>query len=73
MNTNELSNLLNEVFENGWKFQADNHHPSIKKAGYYSNKTPGWFTKEGHSKKARPAGDSRPMWIAAKNIKEFWM
>ena len=65
------------VWEYGWEWVLDLTHPKNQEMGLYTamgrDDGYGWFTKEGHPRKSRVEGDSRPRWQAAKTVLEVWM
>lgn len=60
---------VEELFEKGWAFQPDSTHPHNTGLGYYAmhlnRGAYGWYTHPDHPTFCRPAGDSRPRWMAA--------
>ena len=74
MNEQQLEETYKKVFENGWRWVADCNHPTGTYAKTQNiHHTYGWFIKAGHPQKSQPMGDSKKMWLAAKNVAEYWI
>lgn len=69
----EITELTKKLYQSGWKFNADTHHPQNKAIGFYNSRTFGWWTKEGHPQKSVRVGDSRPAWMAARVVESCYL
>jgi hypothetical protein len=73
MNENEIQAICESLYTMGWNFQFDWNHPNEKRNQVGLLRARGWWVKSDHPTKSKPAGDSRPYWMAAKMTAEAYL